>query len=135
MLPAGDEEPAIPGWMEKVDAFGPARAAATGIALTAFNPKNLILTLAGTAAIVEASISAGEQAIALTVFTVIASLGVATPVVMYFVLGERARPLPPQELDGQVQRRDHGRDPAPHRREARGRRDPGFLRIEAWRPG
>ena len=93
MLPAGDEEPAIPGWMEKVDAFGPARAAATGIALTAFNPKNLILTLAGTAAIVEASISAGEQAIALTVFTVIASLGVATPVVMYFVLGERARPL------------------------------------------
>jgi len=43
------------------------------------------------AAVVAAEISAGEEAVALAVFTLIGSLGVAIPVGMTFALGERSR--------------------------------------------
>jgi cytochrome c biogenesis protein CcdA len=45
------------------------------------------------AAIVAASIPADEQAVALVVFTVIGSIGVAIPVAMYFALGDRSAPF------------------------------------------
>ena len=76
-----------------VDSFAPPKAFGTGIVLTALNPKNLILTIAGMAAIVRADIPGDEEAAALAVFTVIASLGVAIPVAMFFVLGDRSGPL------------------------------------------
>ena len=91
--PRGSEEPVMPKWMGAIDAFTPARAFGAGIVLSALNPKNLILTIAGMAAIVAASIPADEEAVALVVFTIIGSLGVAIPVVMYFALGDRAGPL------------------------------------------
>ena len=64
--------------------------------LTALNPKNLILTVAGAAAIAQTGIPAGEQAVALALFVVIGCLGVATPVVIAFAMGERSDSL----LDG-----------------------------------
>jgi hypothetical protein len=48
---------------------------------------------AGATAIAQTGISGGEQAVALIVFILIASIGVAAPVVIYFALGERAGPL------------------------------------------
>jgi cytochrome c biogenesis protein CcdA len=45
------------------------------------------------AAIAQTGISTGEQTIALIVFTVIAAVGVATPVVIYFALGDRSAEL------------------------------------------
>ncbi len=47
--PQGDDEAALPKWMSTIDAFTPARSVAMGFALSAINPKNLILT-AGAAA-------------------------------------------------------------------------------------
>ena len=38
-------------------------------------------------------VSTGDQVVAWTVFTVIASVGVGTPVVIYFAMGERAAGL------------------------------------------
>jgi hypothetical protein len=55
-------------------------------------PKNLLL-IAGAAAIAQTGIPAGQQAAALAVFTVIASLGVAAPVVISFALAERSTGL------------------------------------------
>jgi threonine/homoserine/homoserine lactone efflux protein len=60
------------------------------------NPKNLLLVVAGASAIARAGISTGEEVIALLVFILIASLGVLTPVVIYFLLGEKSRDI----LDG-----------------------------------
>ncbi len=92
--PHGDEEPVTPKWMGAIDSFTPPKAVGAGVVLSALNPKNLVLTIAGMAAIAQTGISGGEQAVALVVFTLIASIGVATPVVMYFALGERsAEPL------------------------------------------
>ena len=91
--PRDGEEPVTPKWMGAIDSLTPAKAFGAGIVLSALNPKNLILTIAGMAAIVGAGIPGDEEAIALAVFTVVASLGVAIPVVMFFALGDRSGPL------------------------------------------
>lgn len=93
MRPRGDEVPATPKWMDTIDGFTPLKAVGAGFVLSALNPKNLILTIAGMAAVLSASVPADEEAMALVLFTVIGSLGVAIPVVLYFMLGERAPPL------------------------------------------
>jgi membrane protein DedA with SNARE-associated domain len=58
--------------------------------LGGINPKNLLLIVAGAAAIAQTGIDAGEQAIALVIFVLIASLGVMVPVALYFLLGDRS---------------------------------------------
>jgi threonine/homoserine/homoserine lactone efflux protein len=88
--PRGDTVAELPKWMESVDHFQPPKAAAMGVLLSAANPKNLVLTVAAAAAIAGTGIDAGDEAIALAIFIIVATLGVGTPVVMYFVLGERS---------------------------------------------
>jgi hypothetical protein len=51
----------------------------------------VLLTVAGAAAIAQTGISTGKQVGAFVVFVVIASIGVAAPVVIYFALGGRSR--------------------------------------------
>ena len=82
--------------METIDTFTPARSVAIAVALSAINPKNLVLAVGAAAAIAETGIPAGEQAVAYAVFVFIATLGAAVPVVAYFVLGDRATRM----LDG-----------------------------------
>ncbi len=89
--PRGTEEPALPKWMRTIDSFTPARAGAFGIALSAVNPKNLLLAISAAAAIAKTGTSAGKQAVALAIFVVIGTLGVGTPVALYFALGERSK--------------------------------------------
>lgn len=91
--PRGDDEPPTPKWMNTIDSFTPAKAVGAGFVLSALNPKNLILTIAGMAAVVGLGLPADEQALALAVFVVIGSLGVAIPVVLFFALGDRSGPL------------------------------------------
>jgi threonine/homoserine/homoserine lactone efflux protein len=88
--PRAGEETRTPTWMGAVDHFTPAKAAGTGVALSAINPKNFVLIVAGVAAIAQTGIPPDEQAIALAVFTLIASVGAALPVVIFFVLGDRS---------------------------------------------
>lgn len=88
----GAEAP-TPKWMGALDAFTPIKAGAAGLVLSALNPKNLLLIIAGMAAIAQTGIPAGEQAVALLLFTLVAAIGVATPVVIYFALGDRSTEL------------------------------------------
>jgi threonine/homoserine/homoserine lactone efflux protein len=81
----------MPGWMRTIDTFTPGRTIAVAAASSAANPKNLVLTVGAAAAIAQTGIDAGEQAIALAVFILVAALGPAVPVAIHFVLGERAR--------------------------------------------
>jgi hypothetical protein len=48
--PCGTEDAALPRWMQAIDTFTPAKALAMGIALSAVNPKNLLLTVAAATA-------------------------------------------------------------------------------------
>jgi len=79
-----------PGWMRALESVTPVRAAVTGLVLSALNPKNIALALAAAAAIVDVHLPAGQMAVVWAVFTVVASLGVAAPLVTTAVLGGRA---------------------------------------------
>jgi threonine/homoserine/homoserine lactone efflux protein len=88
--PHAGEEPPTPKWMGAIDAFTAPKALGAGAVLSGANPKNLLLAVGAAAAIVQTGISGGEQAVAYAVFAVLATVGVAVPVVIYFALGDRA---------------------------------------------
>lgn len=86
-------QPELPTWMRAIDRVSPRRATAIGAALSAANPKNLLLTVAAAAAIAQTGASAGDQAVALAVFVAIATLGPLLPLAIYATTGERAARL------------------------------------------
>ena len=88
--PRPGQEAELPAWMQTVDHFTPGKSLGMGVLLSAANPKNLILTLGACAAIAQTGIEAGEQAVALAVFVAIGTIGTGVPLVIYFVLGDRA---------------------------------------------
>jgi len=88
--PRGEREANLPAWMTTIDRFTPARSLTMGVALSAINPKNLLLVVGASAAIAQVGTSTASQAIALAVLIVIATVGVGSPVAIYFFMGERA---------------------------------------------
>jgi threonine/homoserine/homoserine lactone efflux protein len=92
---AGDETP-LPGWMRTIDDFTPVKAGGAGFALSALNPKNILLTVAAAAEIADVGLPAGEQVAVLAVFVLLASGGVLAPLVLSLALGDRSSAL----LDG-----------------------------------
>jgi threonine/homoserine/homoserine lactone efflux protein len=91
--PRGEAKPALPSWMRTIDTFTAGRSLAMGVALSAINPKNLLLAVAAGAAIAQTGIPAGQQAVALAVFVVIGTLGPGLPVGIYFAMGERSHEI------------------------------------------
>jgi threonine/homoserine/homoserine lactone efflux protein len=88
--PAEGEQATMPTWMAALDSFAAPKALGAGVLLSALNPKNLLLTVGAAAAIAQTGISSGKQAVALAVFVVIGTLGVAVPVGIFFALGHRS---------------------------------------------
>ena len=91
--PRGAEEPAPPKWMGAIEGFGPGKALGVAAVLGGVNPKNLLLAVAAATSIAATGISGGKQAVAYLVFALIATLGVAAPVGIYFAMGDRAAPV------------------------------------------
>ncbi|MBD8079563.1 GAP family protein [Cellulosimicrobium arenosum] len=89
--PRAGTEPPTPRWMQAVDTFTPVKAAGLAVLLGAINPKNLLLVVSGGSTIGAAA--AGDttvSVVAAIVFAVVASIGVALPVVVYVSTGDRA---------------------------------------------
>ncbi|GII97898.1 Sap-like sulfolipid-1-addressing protein [Sediminihabitans luteus] len=96
--------PETPRWMATIDTFTPVKAAGLAVLLSAVNPKNLLLVVSGAAAIATAAPGdTGAQFGALAVFAVVASVGVALPLVIYFALGDRAGKVLDELKDWMVQ--------------------------------
>lgn len=91
--PKEGEQSERPKWMAAIDSFTAARSAALAFALAVINPKNLVLVVGAAVAIAQTGAATGDQVVALAVFTLVATLGVGTPVAMYFVMGERSKDL------------------------------------------
>ncbi len=90
--PPGDEpEPAA--WMSSIGAMNGGKAFGLAVVLVVANPKNLLLVVSGATVIADATHRPAEQAIALAVFAVVGSVGVAAPVVAPLLLGDRAAPV------------------------------------------
>jgi len=88
--PEAGEEASVPAWMSKIDDFTAAKAFGAGVLLSAVNPKNLGLTLAAAATIGGSGLSTGDEYVVMLLFVVVASLTVATPVILNLILGSRA---------------------------------------------
>lgn len=91
--PREGEEVATPKWMGALDTFTPVKALGAGVLLSALNPKNLLLTVAGATAIAQTGIAIGQQIVVYVIFVLIAAVGVGAPVVLYFALGDRSHQL------------------------------------------
>jgi threonine/homoserine/homoserine lactone efflux protein len=89
--PRAGEEASTPGWMRTLDDFTMAKAGGAGFALSALNPKNVLLVVAAAAEIAEVGLPAHRQTAVLLVFVLIASVGVLTPLVLALALGDRSR--------------------------------------------
>ncbi len=88
--PAAGDETAAPKWMGRIDSFGAPKAMGAGIVLSGANPKNLLLAIGAAATIAGAGLSTGQEIGAYVVFALIGTIGVAVPVVLYFVMGSRS---------------------------------------------
>lgn len=88
--PAEGVEAPAPTWMAAIDSFAVPKSFGLGFLLGGINPKNLLLVASGAAAIAAATSDRTSQVVALVVFAVVASIGVAAPIVVYFALGDRA---------------------------------------------
>jgi threonine/homoserine/homoserine lactone efflux protein len=91
--PRAGDAAALPKWMRTIDGFTAGRSLAMGFALSGINPKNLLLTVAAAAAVAQAGVSTGDEAVAMAVFVVVGTLGPGIPVAIYFAMGERASKL------------------------------------------
>jgi threonine/homoserine/homoserine lactone efflux protein len=91
--PRAGEAAELPRWMRTIDRFTAGRSLAMGVALSAINPKNLLLTVGAAAAVAQAGVSTGDEVVAMAVFVVVATIGPGIPVAIYFAVGERAAKL------------------------------------------
>jgi threonine/homoserine/homoserine lactone efflux protein len=91
--PLEGEEAVMPKWMGTLDGFSPVKALAAGIVLNVLNPKNLLFIVAGATAVASAGATSSQEAVAWAVFTAIAAIGVTTPVVIAFSMGDRSDEL------------------------------------------
>ena len=88
--PQEGSEPALPKWLAAVKSFTPAKATGLGLAL-AVNPKNLLLILSAGVVIGTAGLPVGQVVATIVVFTIIAAISVAAPVVGYRFAQAKAR--------------------------------------------
>jgi Sap-like sulfolipid-1-addressing protein len=88
--PKDSDEGALPKWMASIDTMKPLTVLGLAALLGGINPKNLLLAVSAGASIAQTGISGADQAIAYAVFALIGTIGVGTPVVIYFALGERS---------------------------------------------
>jgi hypothetical protein len=88
--PRAGEEPAMPGWMHKVDSMGPGSAFGLAVLLSAVNPKNLLLLAGAAVLLAQASLPTADEVAAIAAFTVVASCTVAIPVLYRLLARDRA---------------------------------------------
>ena len=88
--PGPDDPPSLPGWMDGIAGFGSGRSLAVGAGIGAGNPKNIVVALGTAVAVSSAGLPVGQQVTVLAIYLVLASLGVAAPILAMLVLGDRA---------------------------------------------
>lgn len=88
--PGPGEEKALPTWMATLEQANPLLALGLGAFLSGLNPKNLAFTLAAVVAIAQEGLTRQAKLLPVAVYILIASAGVAAPVIWYFVAQESA---------------------------------------------
>ncbi len=107
--PGPNDDPALPAWMDGIAGFGPARSLAIGAGIGAGNPKNIAVGLGTAVAVSSAGLSVADQVVAVAIYVVLASLGVATPTGRH-AGARRTGTGGPRGLEGMVDPEQHGDD-------------------------
>jgi threonine/homoserine/homoserine lactone efflux protein len=94
--PRAGEDGSMPKWMDGIAGFSPGRSLGTGLALGSVNPKNVVVGLAAAATIASTASSRGQQITAITIYVLVAVLGVTAPILVTVFLGDRS----PKVLEG-----------------------------------
>ena len=89
--PKPGETPEMPKWMKTIDSVSVPVALGFGAFMGGINPKNLLLNIAAATTIVQGNIGAGETIGSILIYTVIASLSVAVPLIWYIASPESAK--------------------------------------------
>ena len=88
------QQPPLPGWMKGIDSMNAGQGFGLGFLLSAVNPKNLLLAVAGGLAIGSATLPFGQTVIVCAIFVVIAASTVLVPVIAYLIASKQmAAPL------------------------------------------
>lgn len=88
--PKPGETPKTPGWVVSLEKASPLSALGLGVLLSGFNPKNLAFTIAAAVAIAEAQLAAGARLISVVFYALLASAGVAGPIVWRAIARDHA---------------------------------------------
>ena len=88
--PRPGQQPKLPGWMRTIESITGAKALGIAVLLSAINPKNLSLTVAAGVTVAKEGLTAASAAFVLALFVILASLGIAVPVALYFLGGASA---------------------------------------------
>lgn len=88
---AQSKDAGVPHWLSRVDSFGALVAFAVAVLLD-FRPKGLLLGIAAGLALHAASVKAGEAAVLVAIYTVIATSTVVVPIVASFLAPRRVEP-------------------------------------------
>jgi len=73
--------------------FAPVKSLGLGVLIGALNPKNIAMAIAAALSIASVGLTGGQQVVVVVVYVVLAVLGVAAPVVVALVLGDRSQPV------------------------------------------
>lgn len=88
--PGPDDEPELPAWMSKIDAMKLPAVVGLAFALAAVNPKNLLVAAAAGGTIGRSELPLATLLVLALIFTLIAALSVAVPVVFAVVAPKKA---------------------------------------------
>jgi threonine/homoserine/homoserine lactone efflux protein len=91
--PKAGQPEELPKWLQAIESITPVKSGALGVALSAVNPKNLLMMVGGGLAIANAPASTGGKVIAVAVFVLLAVSTVVLPVVLFHVLGARGQTM------------------------------------------
>jgi hypothetical protein len=88
--PKDGSDPTVPKWMKSIDGLTPRKAFGLAFLSAAVNPKNAALAVSGAATIAVATNVVAQQIVAAVIFTIIASVGIASPILVKVFSGKRA---------------------------------------------
>jgi hypothetical protein len=87
--PQPGEPASMPGWMARIEGIGPSGAFGLAALLGSVNPKNLLMNVAAAAVLASEAPSGADQALAIALYTAVASSTVALAVGYRVVAGRR----------------------------------------------
>lgn len=89
-IPKGKGQKTMPKWIERIDSFGFFHASAIGLFMSTLNLKNSSMVVVGAASIGRHGLNSGQELVALILFSLIASIGVLTPLIIFLLFRKNA---------------------------------------------